>query len=372
MIHGESHQLPPRQLIAVERIRARILGGEFAPGDQLPSKLQLVEELGLSSVTVQRALDYLAKEGFLTKKARSGSYISTRPPHLVNYVAVFPHTNLGELLGNKFHAAVFKAVQELASPEHVISYVMGPKPYMDHPEYRRFHDDVTAHRLAGIFLSYPPHELAKSPTMTQPGIPRVMISPQAWPGIQAVSDDTMDFHRKALRYLLSRGRRRIAVLISRGGGQDPAAPVLQEAKRLGLRVEPHWVHAFFGSTMMYARNCVSALMRLRDDDRPDGLYITDDHITEHACAGVSASGVRVPEDLEIVSRWNSPNEANHAVPVRRLCVDVRQLVRVGFGSFQQQRLGQDVTPQPILLPAVWEEQVLAATPGPAFSPATPG
>src|SRR4051794_14245119 len=54
-----------------ESLRARIAGGEFAPGALLPSESALCAEYAVARNTVRRALDLLAADGL----------IDTRPGH---------------------------------------------------------------------------------------------------------------------------------------------------------------------------------------------------------------------------------------------------------------------------------------------------
>jgi len=55
-----------------EAIRARILGGEFAPGAALPSESALCAEYGVARNTLRRALDQLAAEGLVAVRPGRG------------------------------------------------------------------------------------------------------------------------------------------------------------------------------------------------------------------------------------------------------------------------------------------------------------
>lgn len=59
-----------------ERIRARIMNGEFAPGARLPSEMDLGREYGISRVTVRTALRTLESQGLIDVRHGSGSYVS--------------------------------------------------------------------------------------------------------------------------------------------------------------------------------------------------------------------------------------------------------------------------------------------------------
>lgn len=75
---------PPRSQRVYLLLRDRIVSGELPEGARLPSEAALTQEYEVSRVTVRRALDQLAAEGLLDKRAGSGSF--ARRPRLVRPV----------------------------------------------------------------------------------------------------------------------------------------------------------------------------------------------------------------------------------------------------------------------------------------------
>lgn len=59
-------------------LRDRIAGGQFGPGDRLPSEPSLAAEHKVSRVTVRRALDQLQAEGLIRRLAGVGTFVSDR------------------------------------------------------------------------------------------------------------------------------------------------------------------------------------------------------------------------------------------------------------------------------------------------------
>lgn len=57
-------------------LKAAILNGQLGPGARLPSTRALADSLGISRSTVVDAFDLLTAEGFLDRRAGSGSYVS--------------------------------------------------------------------------------------------------------------------------------------------------------------------------------------------------------------------------------------------------------------------------------------------------------
>ncbi len=75
---------PPPPLARYERVkehvRARVAGGEWRPGDRIPSEISLVRQLGVSRMTVNRALRELAEHGVLRRHAGVGTFIAEEKP----------------------------------------------------------------------------------------------------------------------------------------------------------------------------------------------------------------------------------------------------------------------------------------------------
>jgi GntR family histidine utilization transcriptional repressor len=59
-----------------ERIQARIAGGDWAPGDPVPSEHDLMASLGVSRMTVNRALRELAADGWLERRRGVGTFVA--------------------------------------------------------------------------------------------------------------------------------------------------------------------------------------------------------------------------------------------------------------------------------------------------------
>ncbi len=63
-----------------DTLRRRIEGGDVAVGDRLPSEAELIEEFGVSAITITRALTMLRTDGFVTRRPRIGTVVVSRAP----------------------------------------------------------------------------------------------------------------------------------------------------------------------------------------------------------------------------------------------------------------------------------------------------
>jgi GntR family transcriptional regulator len=82
-----------------ERIAELILSGKLAPDSKIQSEREFSDDLGVSRMTVRRAITELVNEGLLERKHGSGTYVA-RPKvtydakELVNYVGAMSRRNI--------------------------------------------------------------------------------------------------------------------------------------------------------------------------------------------------------------------------------------------------------------------------------------
>lgn len=67
----------PMYIQIVDNLRSAITSGQYRSGSKLPSEAELVRKYGVSRMTVVKAMQNLQQEGLLTRRAGSGSFVSS-------------------------------------------------------------------------------------------------------------------------------------------------------------------------------------------------------------------------------------------------------------------------------------------------------
>lgn len=126
----------------------------------------------------------------------------------------------------------------------------------------------------------------------------------------------------AARYLLERGHRRIGIGISSGAGLlggtagQPVQHRLRGFRRaladFGLTMRDDW---FFQNTTYERGGAEMAAHFLQLRDRPTALCIVNDHVAMAFTVEIMRAGLRVPEDVSIVSHDNQPVAEYCPVPL---------------------------------------------------------
>ncbi len=65
-----------KYLDVYEKIKGKIIGGEYAAGEKLPSKRVMADMENVSVITVERAYGMLIEEGYIAPEERSGYFVS--------------------------------------------------------------------------------------------------------------------------------------------------------------------------------------------------------------------------------------------------------------------------------------------------------
>lgn len=79
-----------------ERILERIVAGEFAEGERLPTELRLCEEFGVSRPVVREALSRLSADGLVQSRQGSGTYVMRRPSR--DLISIAPVGSIADLM----------------------------------------------------------------------------------------------------------------------------------------------------------------------------------------------------------------------------------------------------------------------------------
>lgn len=347
---------PERTGEIVRELRARIVRGDMAPGVQLPTRVEIEQLFGASTGTVQKALQELQRDGFVTVNGRQGTFVSKRLPHLTNYALVFP-TLPGQDGWNRFYAALNHEAPSIARGlQRQISIYYGASSHSGDGDFSRLLADVQSHRLGGIIFAAPPELVAGTPVLDESTVPRVAImAPSPKYAMPQVHLDISTMWERSAEYFLQRGRRRLALLMP-----PHKAPAMESFRRdmvdRGFDLPPQRVLAAPREFPEVARNLTHLLFE-NERVRPDAFFITDDNLVENALAGLIAAGAQVPHDVEIVAHCNFPHPVAAPVPVQRLGFDARQVLQTCFDDLDGQRAGQQVPPL-TKISAQFEDEVM--------------
>ncbi|MEA5501817.1 GntR family transcriptional regulator [Halotia wernerae UHCC 0503] len=113
----------PLYLQLADAIRTRIADGNIKVGDALPSERELSQTTGISRVTVRKAIDALFREGLLSRRHGSGTYIAPRIEQSAALLAGFSADMASR--GKAPGFTVLKHATGLPTPEEALALALG-------------------------------------------------------------------------------------------------------------------------------------------------------------------------------------------------------------------------------------------------------
>ena len=338
----------------VRALRRDIVAGTIAPGAQLPNQFELVKRFQVSTVTIQRALERLAKDGFIVSHPRQGVFVRNHPPHLSDYCLIFPFDPVRMAQTQRFLFSLSQIAAALSSQGNQRTAIFyGMEHPLDSADYHALVDMIEGHRTAGLIFLSRPGPFIGTPLLQEDGIPRVAIMGEPTiPGITAIRLDS--YAEPALDWLAAQRCRRLAMICAPQLPESLLNYWATHARARQMALPRHNILGVSADFPHWARAAVETLMDRPADTRPDGLIILDDNLVPQATAGLLAAGVRVPEDCRVVAHGNFPWTTESLVPAQRFGPDTRQVLQACLDAIDVARRGEKLPPV-ITVPAVSQE-----------------
>lgn len=329
---------PVKKALVQDVLRERIVSGQLAPEDRLPTRRALAKEFSATLRTVQHAFDALTEDGFVLSKGKLGTFVTPSPPHLNHVALVFEAEQGGHNwnLYNDHLAAVARAVVQEEGLR--LSVYTGVHKHHPGPDYERLLDDLRNDRLAGIIFSDFPFPLSGTEILSKPSVPRVAVmEPQEkYTMVSPVTFDGLAYTKKVVAHLTAVGVRQLAIL--QNVGQHPRAH--QEAlSASGIDCPYHFRMGVSLTQAHWAKHWARLLFAGPAASRPDALLVLDDNLFAPALAGTIEAGLSVPEDVAILTHANFPWVESCPEGVTRLGYDMRALLHIFLKELKHQRDG---------------------------------
>ncbi|MFA6293009.1 MAG: GntR family transcriptional regulator [Victivallales bacterium] len=333
-------------------LKEKIISGKWKPGMRIPTRRQLCAKYVAGPITIQNIIAQFEEDGFLKSDGRNGTCVVKTPPHMVNVALVFPE----EVTVNRFWNALSTVAREKRSDglKIIQRFNISHNGWTDNPDQVGLISDILRKRLLGVFFASIPFLVEKTPIVTEPGIPRcAIITPGSFSEFSQIFPDAFSFQDKALGYLKSKGRKRIAVV---GHPGISKANWPEKITEYGFESGPYWIQGMNLLDTMPGYNLARLLFHDSIDERPDGLVITDDNLVESVTKGIAESGVRFPKELDVIAHCNFPCIPPSSVPVVHLGYDTREFLDQALRFLRAMRM-EGAPPVKSAVKAVFEDEL---------------
>lgn len=287
-----------------DKIKSDIEKGTYATGQRLPSENVLARVSGFSRITVNRALQELQLNGYITRRAGSGSYVSGRPSQPQSFGLLIPELGKTEIFG--------PICQGMVDAQQSDSYALvWGRSIADfgatEAQARDAVNGLISRKVSGVFFA--PLEssaesdevnLAVAEMIDEAGLAMVLLDRDivAYPGRSKYDVVGIDNRRAGFimtQHLLSSGGKRVGFFgrphmapscVARAAGYVDAIMSLASAHQEPFveRLDPsdrEKVHAFV------------------ERARPDGLVCSNDRTAAELIGTLTEVGLKVPDQVRV-------------------------------------------------------------------------
>jgi DNA-binding LacI/PurR family transcriptional regulator len=290
--------------------------------------------VGVSQVTLQRSLTALVRQGLIARHRGRGTFVrGDRLQQAGTWFAVVSRPlfdanfSRWELLMAR---ALLNAALHARAGLHFYHDTRlngdGRAPHYAFDEALR--RDVEQHRIRGIVAMT--HTFLKRPDLraqlSRQGIPTLRLS-HTGEGDIAVVPDYAAFCRKAVEEAVRRGARTAALIespILDETGVDLLRDAFgQAAGAAGLETPKPWRATVPNPRPNFGRDATRRLWRGKR--RPEAIVVSDDLMAQGVARALVELGVRVPDDVTVITHANVGSDIEYPLPFVRLAFDPDEL-----------------------------------------------
>ena len=332
-------------------LRKAIVRGVYKPGDQLPGLHELAAEAGVSEKVSRRALARLAEIGWCESRRGSRSVVADRGKNRQGHVLFFnSETGFG------YHSSRLVGVlrSRLLKADYRLTAISAHDLKRDGSS-RLLSESLKDHW--DLIIEFGERAGARQ-TIEDAGWPFVVLGDGGKSVLSAATNcigqielqnglAVPDFVRACAR----KGVRMVVQFLYDEGGYDVAGVL----KMTGISCETMRIPRVRTPFGMYsgAFAAMKELLGRANGRLPDVFLFTDDHLAHGGLLALSARGVRIPEDVGVVTHANRGLGPFWIKPLTRLEMDpVAQGRDLATAVLEYLRTGN--LPQDLVLGSVWK------------------
>lgn len=363
---GEDSSQPKYERLR-EYLIAQIQSGQIQPGALLPSENRLADELQIARSTVRQAMSVLEREGMVRRVHGKGTYVHEqargRLPRGQNLFAlIVPETEFG------FYPSLQNCFEEAAAELHnqVIVCNTGNQIESQGNSILQL-IDMRVSGVAIVPATAPPTPAYHVRQLQERDIPVVCCSrPVEGVQVPLLGIPFEEIGRQAGKLIASRGHQHAAYIsMSRTKYVDLNLQGFINGMGPASTVQAH--HASSSSPLPSVHEAELAQVidcMLKGDNAPTAFFVSFDSLAELVYLILGQRGLRVPEDISIVSFGGSRRASALASRLTAITLDEFRLGREAVDLLNRMSLGE----LPINLMET-RDMSLAVSPGRTLQPA---
>lgn len=324
-----------RWIQATHWLKAGIADGTFT--GRLPSEPHLADQMGVSYMTMRRAVGELVSEGILERQQGRGTFIRVQVQPTLPAIGFCIHRNVRHGMGNSFYGPMIHAIiTQARSQGHATVSIA--------EDFTSFFTSPERSPICGVIGLAIPQELINQAKDIARRVPVVLVdSASTPPGTVSVSANEEQTSQLAAEHLASLRHQRIAYLAG-----DPESQVSQrrvQAFREHLSragSDPSLVQILHGD-YEFTSGYAGAGQLLLQRHRPTAIYCANDTVAFGVIRRACEMGIRIPQDVSILGCGGLQQASLMPVPLTSICIPQEELGWTAWNELTHSMAGQPAT-----------------------------
>jgi DNA-binding LacI/PurR family transcriptional regulator len=317
-------------------------------------------EVGVSVPTLRAAQTLLARDGLLEIRPGSGVYLTERAKP--RWIGIYTALNVLLPRTSSFHTLTLNALRQYFAENGFQAEIYIGQSAAGELEQRpsnlRFVEDVAGGRFAGLVIQSAPQTDGWDKWVAGLRVPAVGANTAYH--VDAHYDEMVT---RSVRDLVGQGCRRIAMLsFAPGAGKVELESALAGC---GLDYRAEWVRHDLHPMLSGAGWEEFREIWMARREKPDGLVVADDVLFDEARIAIQELGIRVPEELRIVTHANKGATRRYPFPVTEIQMDPERYAETLGGMLLKRLSGEAVEPPTVTVPFEMVEAAPVAAPAAA-------
>jgi hypothetical protein len=290
----------------------------------------MAEVFGVTTPTLQKAVNFLKKDGFLASRGKYGTFVAPSPPcHRDCALAFFSHP--GGPGWSWWYWAIYQEALRFSLPGGGrLKIFFDADTGLDESFQDSLYGCALRRLFKGIIFAFSPYKLIGTPLMSKDlGIPRVgYCSPfkDGYKWFKTITPDNDLFLERAFERLAGLGRKRAGSVIMPETDKNVLEKFMSIAASKGIELSPWHIQAASREVPRWASNAVQLMLKADAPSRIDGLLVGDEHLVVDALDGIQQSGLIVGKDIDVVTHCNYPVRNEFPAKVVRLGLPARDFL----------------------------------------------
>lgn len=292
----------------IMHFEGRIFDGSLPAGSKIPSTTELARGFNVSAETVQTALKRLMERGLVDRRRGAGTFVR-KGVHTRTVAIVFGENNFTRVDRAFFNILLRCLMRRLpASGWEFRHFITTEEPEAD-IAFHELEKSVADGSVRAV-IEFCSNAMIKRWLDTQCDVPS---------STRGACVDVPHLFGQALEHLMKLGRKDIAVVF----GQERMAPEVHKAIAADLMGKHGPVKLTFVAADDTQRGGYSATQKLlaTNGPRPDSILSLCDGATRGILFALMEKGVRVPQDMALITHANKGVEIFSNIPLTRLEID---------------------------------------------------